>query len=318
VSRTICTLQRIARTEAPALPTPGGGHTWARFEALSRWAATDLSLGRLAEGHVDALAILAEAGMEVADQRATYGVWAARSPGGTVARRAPDGWHLSGRKEFCSGSLHLDRALVTADADDGYRLFDIDVSAQVTSSDPDSWPAVGMADSLSETLSFGGPAVPATRAVGGPEFYVDRPGFWFGSVGVAACWYGGAVGLVEHAVRALEATSSELVLAPLGEAVAHVEAMRAILHDAANEIDADPIDRHKRARRRALVVRQAVHRGSSAVLERVVAATGARPLCHDRDQARRAADLVVYLAQHHGLRDAVELARMAVDGGAWN
>src|ERR1700734_4029039 len=74
------------------VPLPGGGNTWQRFEILSHWAGRDLSLGRLAEGHADALAILAEAGRGPADQDATYGVWAARArTGGTTARRDVDG-----------------------------------------------------------------------------------------------------------------------------------------------------------------------------------------------------------------------------------
>ena len=93
---------------------------------------------------------------------------------------AADGWHLAGAKPFCSGSTRIDRALVTAECDDGYRLFDISVAENVVGVHPGSWPAVGMADSLSDTLDFGGPPVPTSRAVGPPNFYLDRPGFWFG------------------------------------------------------------------------------------------------------------------------------------------
>ena len=50
--------------------------------------------------------------------------------------------------------------------------------------------------------------------------------------------------------------------------------------------------------------------GATQVLGRVAAAGGARPLCHDRSQAQRAADLYVYLAQHHGPQDAVEIGRL--------
>ena len=90
------------------LPLPGSGDTWQRFDALSRWAGRDLSFGRLVEGHVDALAILAEAGMKPVDPDASYGVWAARSPsGGTAARREIDGWHLSGTKAFVRAASSL-------------------------------------------------------------------------------------------------------------------------------------------------------------------------------------------------------------------
>jgi hypothetical protein len=309
--------QVVARTSAAQLPLPGGGDTWARFEALSKWAAQDLSLGRLVEGHSDAMAILAEAGLPQAEPVATYGVWAARLPeGGTTAWLGSDGWHLAGRKPFCSGSGLLERALVTADTADGYRLFDIDVARQVVATDPDSWPAVGMADSQSETLEFGGPAIPPRCAVGGAGFYLHRPGFWFGAIGVAACWYGGAAGLVEHLACTLDRSSSDLVLVDFGHAVAHVEAMRHVLEDASKEIDADPIDKQGRARARAHVVRHAVHHGALRVLEHIAAAGGARPLCHDRGQGQRAADLYVYLAQHHGSWDARELGRAALAGRA--
>jgi alkylation response protein AidB-like acyl-CoA dehydrogenase len=309
-------LEQIAQE---AVPLPGRGHTWDRFAALSAWAARDLSLGRLGEGHLDALAILAEAGREPVDPKSIYGVWAARSPtGGTMARLAPDGWHLSGRKEFCSGSGLIDRALVTADSPAGYLLFDLAVSENVTAARPDSWLAVGMADSLSETLEFGGPVIASERVIGAPGFYLDRPGFWFGAVGVAACWYGGAKGLVETLVASLDPSASDLVLSSLGEAVARVGAMRRVLADAAAEIDADPVDTQKRARSRALVVRHAVHRAASEVLDHVAAAGGARPLCHDNRQGQRAADLYVYLAQYHGPQNSAELGRIAVEGGVWN
>ena len=44
------------------LPRPGGGRTRERWAALADLAEEDLSLARLAEGHADALAILAELG----------------------------------------------------------------------------------------------------------------------------------------------------------------------------------------------------------------------------------------------------------------
>jgi hypothetical protein len=125
MSRISLEFEHIVMEQAPELPLPGEGRTWERFEALSSWAAKDLSLGRLAEGHVDALAILTEAGLKLSNPRATYGVWAARSGSAvTTARREGDGWRISGQKAFCSGSALIDRALVTAESADGYRLFD--------------------------------------------------------------------------------------------------------------------------------------------------------------------------------------------------
>jgi hypothetical protein len=318
VSRIRSVFDHVARTEGMHVPLPGGGDTWGRLECLAKWAAQDLSLGRLVEGHIDALGILAEAGLP-AEPGATYGVWAARTgSGGTTARRESDGWHLEGCKPFCSGSGLIDRALVTANTADGYLLFDVDVAKQVMAVHPRSWQAVGMADSLSETLDFGGPPVPFERVVGGPDFYLERPGFWFGAVGVAACWHGGAIGLVDHLLGTLDRAPSDLVLAEFGYAVAHVDAMGRVLREASKAIDADPTDRHGGAQTRSLVVRHAVHHGCHQVLEHVAAAGGARPLCHDRDQGQRAADLYVYLAQQHGPQDAAALGRLVLEGRQWN
>jgi hypothetical protein len=97
-----------------------------------------------------------------------------------------------------------------------------------------------------------------------------------------------------------------------------VAALCHVLEDASKEIDADPTDEQGRARVRAHVVRHAVHHGALRVLEHVAAAGGARPLCHDRGQGQRAADLYVYLAQHHGAQDAKELGLIASTGGSWN
>jgi alkylation response protein AidB-like acyl-CoA dehydrogenase len=311
-------MSEIARHTYLVVPFPGSGHTWRRFEALAEWAAADLSLGRLAEGHCDALAILEEAGRQ-AVRGATYGVWAARSGSGdAVAHHDAQGWHLSGQKPFCSGSGVIDRALVTAETSDGYRLFDISVADNVTYAQPDSWPAVGMAGSYSDTLEFGGPPIPDERAIGGPDFYLQRPGFWFGAVGVAACWYGGAQGLVSYLSGFLGPHPSDYALVELGYAMAHIEAMGYLLAHAANAIDDDPIDAKGEASRRALVVRHSVHHGATQVLGHVAAAGGARPLCHDRAQAQRAADLYVYLAQHHGPQDAVQLGRLALEAEQWS
>ncbi len=307
-------LDEFAQTVGAELPLPGCGETWARFATLAEWSARDLSLGRLCEGHADALAILAEAGMRPV-RGAVYGVWASRSSNAaTVAQRTASGWRLTGVKEFCSGSGIIDRALVNATTEDGQRLFDVSVSEHVASVVPNSWPATGMAASASETIEFAGPTIPEELAVGGLEFYTSRPGFWFGATGVAACWYGGAVGLMNDLVERMSSEPSELVMMDLGEALSALEAMRSSLTIAASNIDQDPTDQHGGARFRALVTRQLVHESATTVLERVASAGGARPLCHHEGQSRRAADLYIYLSQHRGRRDAVELGRTLMRG----
>ena len=294
------------------LPLPGGGRTRERWAALADLAGEDLSLARLAEGHADALAILAELGTGRPPGGTRWGVWAAQPPGpGLTARLAGDGWRLDGTKQYCSGARSLTHALVTAVAPDGSRLFT--VSTQSLAPVPGSWPATGMA--ASDTLDVELTDVPA-EPVGGPGDYTGRPGFAHGGAGVAACWYGGARG-VGHTLltAAAERDVGPHALAHLGAVDIALRTARSALDAAAAEIDADPDDLRDGGRLRALRVRALVESVATEVMHRVGRALGAGPLSHDEAHSRRVADLTVYLRQHHAERDLAELGALVADRG---
>ena len=298
-----------AHADAP-VPVPGGGQTWRRMELLADASGGDLSVGRLVEGHLDALAILDELGRAPAGP-GIYGVWAARRPGELVASSDGDGWWLQGAKPFCSGAGRLSRALVVADAPDGVRLFDLDVADVVVVDG--TWPAVGMAGSASNRVCWPGQAVKPDEAAGPPGAYTERIGFWWGAAGVAACWWGGARALLRVVRDDLaRGDPGDAELADLGAGWASVEAAGAILRQAAGQIDAQDHHDTEGARRTALIARQAVHHACVDVLAAAAAAGGARPVCLDADQSRRSADLYAYLAQHHRGRDAAALGRVVV------
>jgi len=308
---TIGPLLRAAHADgALDLPLPGSGATLQRWQALAELSAADLVLGRLAEAHADAAAVLAE--LDGPSAAGLWGVWAAEPPTARVtAARTGGGWRLTGRKAWCSGALLLDRALVTAHAADGRRLFAVDVGHLLPV--PGTWSAVGMAASGSLTVEL--PDVPAT-AVGGPGGYLDRPGFWHGGAGVAACWYGGALGAARALLAAARSRPPDPhALAHLGAVDALVVGLAAHLAVAAAEIDADPAG--PAARLRAGRLRAQVEAGATQVLDRVGRALGAGPLCMDPVQAQRAADLPVYLRQSHAERDLADLGELAVATAAW-
>lgn len=297
------------------LPRPGLGSTWDRWQVLARICAHDLSLGRLAEGHTDALAILAGAGHPGPGPGARLGVWAAGPSAEVSLTPATGGWRLSGRRRWCSGAASLSHALVTAEMEGATRLVLVDLADPAVEAQPGTWPAVGMAGSDSLDVAFDGVTVGEDDLVGEGGFYTGRPGFWFGSMGVAACWWGGAEG-VAHALRAsASARPDPHRLAHLGAVEATLWGMGTLLATAARHIDADPADRTREARGLALQVRHLVERGCTEVLERTGRATGAGPLSHDATHARRVADLPVYLRQHHGEADLAELGRLTVQAG---
>jgi len=295
------------------LPLPGCGRTRERWDALADLAGEDLSLVRLAEGHADALAILAELGALAPPAGSRWGVWAAQPPGpGLTASRGEAGWRLDGTKQYCSGARSCTDALVTATAPDGDRLFA--VSTRDLWPVAGSWPATGMA--ASDTLDVRFVDIQA-EPVGAPGSYIHRPGFAHGGAGVAACWYGGAraVGGTLLAAAAQRDVGPH-ALAHLGAVDIALSTAKTALDRAAAEIDADPDDRGGGGWRRALRVRALVEATCTEVMNRVGRALGAGPLGHDEAHSRRVADLTVYIRQHHAERNLAELGKLVADGGA--
>lgn len=297
------------------LPHPGHGRTLERWAILADLAEEDLGLARLAEGHADALAILAELGAAAPPAGTRWGVWAAQPPGaGLTARRGADGWRLDGVKQYCSGARSCTDALVTAEAPDGVRLFA--VSTRDLWPIPGTWRGTGMAASDTLDVSFDNIAA---EPVAGPGSYTSRPGFAHGGAGVAACWYGGARA-IGRTLR--DAAASRDVgphaLAHLGGVDLALHTARTVLAAAAAEIDADPEDRRDGGRERALRVRALVEAAATEVMRRVGRALGAGPLSRDGTHSRRVADLTVYLRQHHAERDLAQLGTLvARHGVAW-
>ncbi|WP_092804142.1 acyl-CoA dehydrogenase family protein [Klenkia marina] len=287
-------------------PLPGGGSTAARWSALAELGARDLPLARLAEGHADAVAVLAELDGPEPGPGARLGVWAAEPPTGRVAaRRVDGGWVLTGTKQWCSGARACTGALVTAHADDGRRIFLVDLAAPGVSPRPGSWAAPGMAGS--DTVDVELRDVPA-QAVGGPRAYLDRPGFWHGGIGVAAVWAGGARGVAAALAGVVAAGPDPHRDAAWGSVDVALHALDAALAVAAAEVDADPHDDAGTAAGRAHRVRGLAARTGLEVLATVGRALGAGPAAHDGAHAARCADLEVYLRQHHGDRDLAALA----------
>ncbi|MEW1632430.1 acyl-CoA dehydrogenase [Streptomyces sp. NPDC089173] len=300
-------------------PLPGGGRTATRFDVLSAVAEDDLCVARLAEGHLDAVAILAELDGDPVAPGQRWGVWAAEPPGsGLTATRGPDGWVLNGLKRYCSGAHSCTNALVTATAEDGRRLFAVrtgspeaEPGARGCRPVPGTWQAIGMAGSDSPDVRF--TDVPAT-AVGGVEAYVRRPGFHHGGVGVAACWYGGARAVARVLFTRAEQRADPFTDAHAGAVDLRLYTAGTVLRRAAEEIDLDPLDKAEAAGLRALRVRALVAQVCSEVLDQVGRATGAGPLCHDERHARAVADLSVYVRQHHAERDLEALGRLVARG----
>ncbi|MGW0666199.1 acyl-CoA dehydrogenase family protein [Streptomyces sp. NPDC002746] len=300
------------------LPLPGSGATLRRLRVLHDLGRQDLSLARLAEGHSDARAILHELGAPVPAQGERWGVWAAQPPH-TVLRARRDsrsGWRLDGVKPYCSGAHSCTHALVTAETEDGHRLFIVATDDAGFSPVAGTWRAVGMAGSDTPDVRF--TDVPA-QSLGEVDAYLRRPGFSHGGVGVAACWLGGARGVADELLRAARRREpDQLLAAHLGAVDVLLHSAQCVLGKAAEEIDAAPLEDGERAGALASRTRAVVAAVCARVLDEVGRALGAGPLCHDAEHAQRVADLTVYIRQHHAERDLAALGTLlaAADEGA--
>ncbi|GLU48582.1 acyl-CoA dehydrogenase family protein [Nocardiopsis ansamitocini] len=293
------------------LPLPGKGRTWQRWERLRDLGRRDLSLARLAEGHTDAVAILDELHGPDPGPGTLWGVWAAHPPGPDLhARRDGGKWRVDGVKRFCSGARICTHGLVSALVEgEGRRLFAVLTDTVVA--DPRTWAACGMTASDTLTLVFD--AVPA-EPVGAPGDYIGRPGFHHGGIGVAACWYGGALALARPLVeRAAAGRADAHALARMGAVDRDLHAAEAVLRLAAHEIDADPHDLAGGAARRTLRARAVVAATCASVLADAGSALGAGPLAADPEYARACADLPAYLSQHQNDRALETLGSLATN-----
>ncbi len=302
-------LLEVLRSASDAPPVPGSGNTTALWEMLASVAALDLTAARALEPHLDAAAILDQAGVAW-ETGTSWGVFAAEGPGMSLeAVDNDDGWILQGEKPWCSLAGSLDRAIITAAVPGGRRAFAVDLRQSTVVSAPSTWVSHGLANIPSGPLQLEGVH---GQPVGGTDWYLHRDGFAWGGLSVASCWFGGAVGLFRSLHRAATIREpDQLALAWLGEADRLLASGAALLAAAASSVDAGHVGWRTAHRVRGHIV--ALCEGMLSICGR---ALGPGPLAFDADHARRVADLTVYIRQHHAARDDAALGRLLIEGTA--
>jgi hypothetical protein len=299
---------RLAEEFGRMLPQPGRGDTAARWAVLAAVSRESLTAGRVLEAHSDALAILAEAGEPAPE--GTWGVFAAEAaPHRLEAHESGGCIALHGVKPWCSLAEQLDAALITAHVGADRQLFRVPLQHPSVTFEPASgWVARGLRTVTSAAIHLDGtPAVP----VGPPGWYLARPGFAWGGMGVAACWHGGATGLQATLVARSAERSGELAALHVGLVDAALHASDSVLVRAAALIDGGKAEGPVGAEL-GLRVRAVVADAAERTLRQVAHALGPAPLAFDEGHAGRVADLELYLRQHHAERDLARLGELAL------
>lgn len=262
----------------------------------------DLPLGRLFEGHVDALQIIARYGS--VDQRdavwtaarndSALGVWNADKPGDPTIFQAG---RLSGSKAFASGAGILTHALITVDGDGGRQLILVNLSATMPEIDRDWWRVTGMQRSETHLVRWTDAPVATLQLIGAPADYLQEPWFSGGALRFAAVQAGGIAGIAalvrDHLVetgRAHDPRQSsrlaDLYLAAQSAADAVARAARAWRIE-----DIPATLAHVAA------ARVAVYAAGETALTLAQAAVGVSAMFVDHPLATMLTDLTVYLRQ---------------------
>ena len=273
-----------------------------------------LPLGRVVEGHANALELVARLADD--DQRVrwrrdarageVFGVWNTEAADGVHFRPLPDGtYEISGAKTFCSGARDVTRAVITGQRWEGGRA----VGWQLAIVDPRElapdrtddafWTPLGMQASASLRIDFAGLRIAPTDLLGAPGDYHEEPFFSGGSVRFAAVQLGGAEALYDYAVDHLRRLRRDRD----PYQIHRVARMSLALRGARHWLDAAPRSALPAHDDEAAVVdhgnatRIAVADACDVVLAQAEQAVGARGFLEPEPVRRIYCDLKMYLRQ---------------------
>ena len=195
---------------APFGPDQGGAglalphHAGDLFDVLRRIGGGDLSVGRLYEGHVNAVSLVyrhgrAEQVAALADAvraGALSAVWNAEGRDPMRFRPKAAGWVIEGRKILASGAGSITRPLVTGLIDDEPWMA-IPALAERHAADLGGWTAQGMRSSATGTIDLTGQRLGAADLIGRAGDYKLQPVFSGGAWRFCAVQLGAAERLVD-------------------------------------------------------------------------------------------------------------------------
>ncbi|RSN77027.1 acyl-CoA/acyl-ACP dehydrogenase [Acinetobacter haemolyticus] len=282
------------------LPEPASGLTYQRWQVFAQIAGFDLSLAKLFESHCDALSILHELGYENEIDEKIWAVWAAD---GGPAPLQVENELCQGIKQWCSGAEFIQKALISFKDQQGQsQLCIVDLNQSSIKVDLDQWQAVGMQGTQTARVNFQDTAV---KLIGRSNDYLDRSGFWHGAAGVAACWYGAAVRLIDELQQNCLKSPNPFKKMYLGQLASQLAVIRQYFQYVAQLIDSQPKLSHEREVR---ILRGQVEQSCLAVIEGVGKALGARPFCEQATFASLMVDLPVFIRQSHAAFDDEQIA----------
>ncbi len=295
---------------------PRPGATFALLRVLEEVGRGNLAVGRLFEGHVNALLLIQRFARPeqqedwAADARSgrIFGVWNTQGADGVrFGEAAPDGRvEVLGSKTFASGAGYVARPIVTGARPDGlWQMAVVPIDELDVEIDETWWRPLGMRASASHRVDFGGVRIVAKECLlGGPGEYFQEPWFSGGAIRFAAVQLGGARALLDATVVSLREfgrTEDPYQRTRVGQMAIAVESGRQWLRAAAEVADR-VVDASDRASVAAAIThsqmtRTAIESICQDVLRLAEQSVGSRGLLRPHPIERVGRDLTLYLRQ---------------------
>ena len=174
---------------------------------LKRIGAANLAVGRVYEGHINALQLVYLYASpeqrerwfaDARDHNRLFSVWNTQADNGIRIHALGNGrYRLEGAKTFCSGAGRVSRPIITGElVGDGKRGWQMVVvpleRVSPLAEDRRFWQPLGMRASASFRLDFTGVDVTDDDLLGQPDNYYRQPYFGGGAIRFAAVQLGGA------------------------------------------------------------------------------------------------------------------------------
>ncbi|MEA5598896.1 acyl-CoA dehydrogenase family protein [Rivularia sp. UHCC 0363] len=210
----------------------------------------NLAVGRVYEGHVNALQLIQTLGSEEQIQKyaqdarmgKVFGVWNAEANDGVKVIPVDTGYRLEGAKTFCSGAGYVERPFVNGVLPDGgWQMCIVPMEKVSTVTDESWWEPPGMKATASFKIDFTGVELSQNDLIAQAGDYYRQPWLTAGVIRFAAVQLGGAEAIFDATrefLRLLQRTEDAYQKQRLGQMAIAIESGNLWLKGAADKIAA--------------------------------------------------------------------------------
>ena len=180
------------------------------LDLLFEMGRGDISVGRIFEGHINALLLIDTFGTSEqkeiyfrhAAQGNLFGVWNTEKERLVLNSNGED-FTLKGAKIFCTGALNLQFAIVTANIEGKDQMLVVPLNSAFLKEDWSMWNPIGMRSTVSCRIDFSGTNILKNQFLGKYDDYYREPYFSWGAARFSAVQAGGAQSILDKVMDAL-------------------------------------------------------------------------------------------------------------------